>query len=138
MWHTNCLYQDMNRITTLSPTVVGLVGLLALLIPINAPAETSMMIGPASSASLAFARYIASVQERDPFTESGPVGVEIEASLPGLYKETRFLAIRQTGESERSEYRVLGIEGDAIVAQEVIARYLLVEAQLTDLPPSSV
>jgi hypothetical protein len=128
----------MNRIATLSPGVAGLLGLFALLIPINAPAETSTMIGPASSAGLAFARYIASIQERDPFTESGPVAVEIEASLPGLYKETRLLAIRQTGESERSEYRVLEIEGDAIVAQEVIARYLVVEAQLTDLPPSSV
>ena len=96
------------------------------------------MIGPASSAGLAFARYIASVQQRDPFTESGPVAVEIEASLPGLYKETRFLAIRETGESERSEYQVLDIEGDAIVAQEVIARYLTAEAQLSDLPASSV
>jgi hypothetical protein len=96
------------------------------------------MIGPASSAGLAFARYVASLQVRDPFTESGPVAVDIEASLPGLYKETRFLAIRETGESERGEYRVLGIEGDPIVAQEVIARYLLVEAQLSDLPPSSV
>lgn len=118
--------------------VVGLLGLLALLIPINAPSETSAMVRPASSAGLAFARYIASVQERDPFTESGPVGVEIEASLPGLYKETRLVAIRETGESERSEYRVLNIEGDAIVAQEVITRYLLAEAQLEDLPPSSV
>src|SRR6266478_2176786 len=113
----------MNRITTSCPKVAGLLGLFALLIPINAPAATAAMIGPASSAGLAFARYIASVQERDPFTESGPVAVEIEASLPGLYKETRFVAIRETGESERSEYRVLNIEGDAIVAQEVIARY---------------
>jgi hypothetical protein len=128
----------MNRITTSSPKVAGLLGLFALLIAINAPAATSAMIGPKSSAGLAFARYIASVQERDAFTESGPVAVGIQASLPGLYKETRFVAIRQTGESERSEYRVLGIEGDAIVAQEVIARYLLVEAQLEDLSPSSV
>jgi hypothetical protein len=96
------------------------------------------MIGPASSAGLAFARYVASVHERDPFTEAGPVAVKIEASLPGLYKETRFLAIRETGESERSVYRVLGIEGDAIVAQEVLARYLLVEEQLESLPLSSV
>jgi len=128
----------MNRITTSSPKVVGLLGLFALFIPLNAPAENSEIIAPASSAGIAFARYIVSVQERDPFTESGPVAVEIEASLPGLYKETRFIAIRETGESERSAYRVLDIEGDSIVAQEVIARYLLVETQLEDLPTSSV
>jgi hypothetical protein len=137
-WHMNCACQGMRQTTTSSRKFAGLLGVLALLIPINAPAETSAMIGPASSAGIAFARYIASVHERDAFTESGPVAVKIEASLPGLYKETHFLAIRETVESERSEYRVLNIEGDAIVAQEVIARYLLVEAQLTDLPPSSV
>jgi len=87
---------------------------------------------------VAFARYIASIHERNPFTESGPVAVEIQASLPGLYKESRVLAIRQTGESERSEYRVLQIEGDATVVQEVIARYFQVEEQLEDLPVSSV
>jgi hypothetical protein len=96
------------------------------------------MIDPASSAGLAFARYVASIQERNPFTESGPVAVEIEALLPGLYKETRFIAIRETGDSERSEYRVLQIEGDAIVAQEVIAPYLRVQKQLENLPLSSV
>jgi hypothetical protein len=44
---------------------------------------------------VAFARYIASIHERNPFTESGPVAVEIQASLPGLYKESRVLAIRR-------------------------------------------
>jgi hypothetical protein len=128
----------MRQITTAPPRIVGLLALFGLLIPIKALAETSAMIDPASSAGLAFARYIASIQERNPFTESGPVAVAIEASMPGLYKETRFIAIRETSESERSEYRVLGVEGDAIVAQEVIARYLLVEEQLEDLPSSSV
>ena len=138
MWHMNCRCRDMKQRTTSPPKVIGLLGLLALLIPIHAPAETPAMVGAASSSGLAFARYIASVQERNPFTESGPVAVEIEASLPGLYKETRFLAIRETGESERSEYRVLNIEGDAIVAQEVIARYLRMQEQLEGLPLSSV
>jgi hypothetical protein len=103
-----------------------------------APAESVSTVGPTSSAGLAFARYIASIQERNPFTDSGPVGVEIEASLPSLYKETRLVAIRDMDKSERSEYRVLQIEGDAIVAQEVVARYLALQELLENLPVSSV
>jgi hypothetical protein len=108
------------------------------MIPVNALAEGLSIAPPASGQSLAFARYIASLQQRNPFSESGPVAVEIEASLPGLYKESRLLAIRQRGESERNEYRVLQIEGDATVLQEVIARYLEVQEQVEDLPWSSV
>ena len=47
-------------------------------------------------------------------------------------------AIRQTGESERSAHRVLQIEGDPTVVQEVIARDSEVEEQLEELPVSSV
>jgi hypothetical protein len=50
-----------------------------------------------SAPALAFARYLVSIQQRNPFTESGPVGVEIEASLPGLAKEGSMSAVRQTG-----------------------------------------
>lgn len=121
-----------------SRTALGLLGLLVLLIPVSALAEDLFIAPPASAQSLAFARYIASIQKRNPFTESGPVAVEIEASLPGLYKQSRLLAIRQTGESERSEYQVLRIEGDVTVVQEVIARYLAVQEQVEDLPMSSV
>jgi hypothetical protein len=81
---------------------------------------------------------MASIQQRNPFTEGGPVAVEIDASLPGLYKQTRFLAIRMMGEGERSEYHVLRIEGDPIVAQELIARYLQVQERVEELPFSSV
>ena len=134
----NCSFPDMEHTITSSRRVIGMLGLLALLIPSTAPAESASIVAPASSAGLAFARYIASTQERNPFTDSGPVGVVIEASLPGLYKETRLLAIRDVGKSERSEYRVLQIEGDAIVAQEVIARYLALEELLENLRVSSV
>ena len=118
--------------------VIGFLGLLSLLTPVNARAADLSIAPPASTQSAAFARYIASIQERNPFTESGSVAVEIEASLPGLYKQSRVLAIRQTGGSEHSEYRVLQIEGDATVAQEVIARYLEVQEQVEDQPVSSV
>ena len=62
----------------------------------------------------------------------------IEASLPGFRKESRLLAIRDTGESERSKYRVLATEGDTTVTQEVIAPYLAEQMAIEDLPLSSV
>ena len=113
------------------------VALFALLIPGSTPADT-LSIAPPAPGSLAFARYIASVHRRDPFTESGPVAVVIEASLPGLRKESRLLAIRETGESERTEYKVLESEGDATVTQEVIAPYLAEQKEIEDQPLSSV
>jgi hypothetical protein len=88
--------------------------------------------------ALAFARYLASLERRNPFTESGPVVVEIDASLPGLDKGASLKAIRETGASERSAYRVLQIEGDAMVRQQVIARYLSAQAQAEALPLSSL
>jgi len=91
-----------------------------------------------SNPDLAFGRYLASIQERNPFTESGPIGVEIEASLPGLAKQGSMLAVRQTGASERSEYRVIILDGDSMVKHQVIARYLAAEEQAEGLPYSSV
>jgi len=90
-----------------------------------------------SNPGLAFGRYLASIQERNPFTESGPIGVEIEASLPGLAKQGSMLAVRQTGASERSEYRVIRLDGDSTVKHQVIARYLAAEEQAEGLPYSS-
>ena len=86
--------------------------------------------GPA--ASLAFARYIASVQQPNAFTESGPVAVVIEASLPGLYKQSAVLAVRQPGETGRSRYQVLKIAGDATVVDEVIVPYVSAQQQVED------
>ena len=126
------------ELTKFCGTRAALLGFFALLTSLQAPAEDLCITPRASAQSLAFARYIASIHKRDPFTESGPVAVEIGASLPELYKESRLLAVRQNGESERSEYRLLQIEGDATVAQEVIGHYLTVQAQMEDLPMSSV
>src|SRR5579862_5975990 len=129
----------MDLITSLKSfrTCFAFLALLSL-IPGEAPARDLYVAPPASPQILAFARYIAAIQERNPFTESGPVLVQIEASLPGLYKQSRLLAIGQTGESERSEYNVLEIEGDATVTQEVIARYLAMQDQLENLPLSAI
>jgi hypothetical protein len=93
---------------------------------------------PQESRPTAFARYVTTVQAGDPFTESGPVAVFIEASLPQLYKSAELLAIRQANESERSEYRVVSFEGDGTVAEEVIDRYVGLYQVLQQLPMSSV
>ena len=114
------------------------VSLLLLLIAANGPAADFSMrvLGPPQS--LAFARYIASLQNGDPFTESGPVLISIEASLPKLYKEAALLAIRELGENERSYYSVVQIEGDGAVTDEVIARYFALHQQIEKVPVSSI
>jgi hypothetical protein len=88
--------------------------------------------------ALAFGRYLASIQERNPFTESGPIDVEIQASLPGLAKQGSMQAVRETGASERSEYSAIKFDGDSTVKRQVIARYLAAEDQAEGLPYSSV
>ena len=119
-------------------TTILLLGFLALLMRVSALAGDLTLAAPVPEEALAFARYIASIHERDPFTESGPVAVVIEASLPGLNKESRLLVIRLTGESERSEYHVLRSDGDAAVTRAVVAPYLAAQQQVEDLPLSSV
>jgi hypothetical protein len=88
--------------------------------------------------ALAFGRYLASLQERNPFTESGPTDVQIDASLPGLAKQGSMQLVRQTGPSERSEYRLIKFEGDLTVKHQVIARYLAAQERAEDSPYSSV
>ena len=116
------------------------IGLMGLLIPASASAQRIPMpiVQSTTNEGIAFARYIAWLHAPDPFTESGPVALAITASLPGLNKQGSLLAIREVGESERSEYGVIGLEGDAVVFQRVIAPYLVAERQVEDLPLSSV
>ena len=113
-------------------------GLLPLIFSASVLASGLSIAPPAAPEGLAFARYIGSIQERSPFTEEGPVAIEIEASLPGLYKQSRLLAIRRMGDSERIEYALVGIEGDTTVTQEVIAPYLKAQEQIDDLPLASL
>lgn len=114
----------------------GVVALILLSIPSSFAAENSISPLP-SGPAVAFARYISSIQQRNPFTEAGPVLVEIDASLPALYKQAWLLAVRRTNESEKAEYAVLDMAGDAIVMQEVVARYLEIAEPIEDLPFSS-
>jgi hypothetical protein len=116
-----------------------IVGLLVLLMSASASAQPLPIVQPATpSENIAFARYIAWLQARDPFTESGPVALAIVASLPGLDKQGSLLAVREVGESERSQYGILELQGDAVVFERAIAPYLMAQRQSEDLPSSSV
>jgi ABC-type transporter Mla MlaB component len=131
--------------------VLPIIGLLVLLIPASASAQRlpvvqattnpivqpTAIVQPTTTESIAFARYIAWLQ-RDPFTASAPVALAIVASLPGLGKKGSLLAIREAGESGRSQSGILELQGDSIVFERVIAPYLSAQRQAEDLPPSSV
>jgi hypothetical protein len=112
--------------------------LLILLIPASALAQRLPIVQPTTHESIAFARYIAWLHARDPFTESGPVALAVVASLPGLDKQGSLLAIREVGQSERSQYGILDLQGDSIVFERVIAPYLVQQRQAEDLPLSSI
>ena len=119
---------------------LAIIGLLVLLMPAGALAQRipAAIIQTTNNESIAFARYIAWLHARDPFTESGPVALLITASVPGLNKQGRLSAIRDVGESERSEYAITEQQGDSIVVARVIVPYLMAQRQVEDLPLSSV
>jgi hypothetical protein len=118
--------------------VLPIVGLLLLLVPVNAPAQRLPIVQPTTTESIAFARYIGWLHARDLSTESGPVALAVGASLPGLNKQGSLLAIHEVGQSERSQYEILELQGDSIVFERVIAPYFIVQRQVEDLPLSSV
>lgn len=111
--------------------------LLAVTFGANAPANDSSEIVSIAPPALAFARYVASLNQRNSFTESGPIRVDINASLPGLGKQASISSIRDIASSERSQYKVLQLKGDPMVEREVIARYLSAQTQAEALPLSS-
>ena len=88
--------------------------------------------------SVAFARYLVSLEQHDPFTAAGPVAVLIEASLPHFYKDAQLLAIRRMGENERSEYLIAGLVGDGAALDEVTMRYFALQEEIEKLPSSSI
>ena len=92
----------------------------------------------AEGPALAFGRYIASAQSRNPFTEAGTIQLQIDASLPALEKSGSMVAIRETGASERSEYHAIEFTGDSTIKREVIARYLAAQRDGEAMPYSSV
>jgi hypothetical protein len=117
---------------------VGIGFLLILFLIQNATANDFSIKPRLSLENLAFVRYIASLHKRDPFTESGPVAIFIQASLPQLYKQAEMLAVRETGENEKSEYHIVYIGGDRTVVEEVMARSFGLAQLVEDLPLSSI
>src|SRR6202035_1272312 len=103
---------------TLLPAAIGY-GQEASLVEQIPEVDTAKMTVDESAPALAFGKYLASLQERNLFTESGLVSLEIDASLPGLAKEGRMFAVRHTNASERSEYSDVKLDGDPTVKHEV-------------------
>lgn len=123
---------------TLVSLLFGVTAFLATIPAVNAQTNESAEVVSITPPALAFARYIAFLDRRDVFTESGPVVVDIRASLPKQSTEAHLKAIRDSGPCERSEYNVLQLEGDPTQAQVIIGRYVSAQAQIEKLPLSSI
>jgi hypothetical protein len=100
-------------------------------------ATTTVSVDPPAP-SLALARYLASAADGSPWSEPNSVLMEIDASLPGLAERGQLRAIRAWAERRTPDYQVIHFEGDAMVKQQVIARYLNVERRAAAAPASSV
>ena len=111
---------------------------LVLLMIQHLPASDLLIRSQSRPESIAFARYIASLEPHGPFSEGGPVAVLIEASLPHFYKDAQLLVVRRMGENERSEYRIVGIVGDGAALDEVATRYFALQKEIENLPLSSI
>ena len=121
---------------------IFLVALLTLALSSTAAAGGPVAIMTVSvdppAPSLALARYLARAGEGGPWSEPNSVLMEIDASLPGLAERGHLRAIRDWAEHQTPDYQVIHIEGDAMVKQQVIARYLTVERRAAAVPASSV
>jgi hypothetical protein len=84
--------------------------LLATISFADARANESTEIVSTSRPALAFARYVAFLDKRDVFTESGPVAVEISASTATQGTQAFLEGIRDIGASEHSEYSLLQLK----------------------------
>jgi hypothetical protein len=100
-------------------------------------APTTMSADP-PAASLALERYLAGGANNAPWSEPNAVLLEVDASLPGLAERGNLRAIRYWPERQTPDYQVIRIEGDAMVKQQVIARYLTAEKEAAATSSSSV
>jgi hypothetical protein len=117
------------------------IALLAVFAPAAIWAEengSAAIVNPAMPPKLVLARYLDGIDRNKDGIGSCAVAVDIDASLPKLAKEGRLQAIRHFLPFGRSEYQVVRIEGDRMVRQQLIARYLSAEAQAEAMPISAV
>jgi len=78
-------------------------------------------------------RYLrATQQDSSNGSKTGPLEVEIEASVPKLNTHGRMTATRKISPVGKISYKVLGFQGDNSVKNEVIARYLQAEQKGQD------
>ena len=109
---------------------------LSLLVPAPAAAGDMTMSSAKSSEDLAFARYIASLEQPDPFgTEM--VAVTIEAWSPFLHQESRVVMLRRPDPAGRTLYLPLRSEGDLGATLDLISPYLEERDRLERLPTPS-
>src|ERR1700685_1544513 len=101
------------------------------------PTNLTILVDPPAPGQ-ALVRYFARASHCDPWSEPIPAGMEIDASLPRLAERGHLRAIRDWAEHRTPNYQVIHIEGDAMVKQQVIARYLTVERRAAAVPASSV
>jgi len=115
--------------------LLPLVLLLVFLPASRGQAAETTIVESTAGASMAFARYIAGLDEASPWRSET---MDIAASLPKLEKEGTLRAIRRLSPFGQPEYQVLEIAGDRTVRQQVIGRYLAADVQSVAIPPSSV
>jgi hypothetical protein len=101
------------------------------------PTNLTISVDPPAPAH-ALASYFARASNCEPWSEPNAVWMEIDASLPRRAEREHLRAIPDWAEYHTPDYRVIQIEGDAMVKQQVIARYLAAEAQAAEMPASSV
>jgi len=120
-----------NRRSTLLPLAM----LVALPLASMAQTADAPIVDSTAGASLAFARYLAGLEQSSPWSLET---VEIDAALPKLAKHGRLRAIRRLLPFGKPEYQVLEFAGDQTVKQQVIVRYLNAEVRAAALPSASV
>jgi hypothetical protein len=120
----------------------SLVALLSLALSFTASASGAVVSQTISvdppAPSQALARYLASAANGDPWSAPNAVLLEIDACLPRLAEQGHLRAVRDWPEQQTPEYKVIHIEGDAMVKQQVIARYLAAEQRAAAMPTSSL
>jgi hypothetical protein len=126
-----------------NPSVIRLAALVALLkfsstVSASGPmAATTMLIDlPAPGETLE--QYLASTGKGDRWSKPNAVLMETDASFPGLAERGHLRAIRDRAEHQTPGYQVIHIEGDAMVKQQLIARYLTAEKRAAAMPTSSL
>lgn len=109
--------------------------LLMVVVPRPSMAAEILTKDASPSPAAVLERFIVSQQEAHPWSSET---IEIQASLPKLKKSGRLLAIRTLFASGQPDYKVLESDGDPVVKQQVIVRYISADEKTNDAPASSV